>query len=256
MPASWEPRGPAAFAVDWAGTPWTLRLDADVPGLHADDADLGPVLGLESLSERGRRAPTAFAPTQRVKVRNLTDRVIADYAPLGWGALWIRATWSTRDDDALDLLVEVQCRSVDQLHALEVGLLSRLGPDPGPGAHRSVQPRDAHAAGLTYDGRESDLDRLVTGPPGEPLGPWLAPRSARSGQTYAELALADDISRRIHEGTLPFHTTRTSLFGHDLEKGVVLRGRLRALWLPKATAASEVERRFHAFRAEPPPLTT
>jgi hypothetical protein len=70
------------------------------------------------------------------------------------------------------------------------------------------------------------------------------------------MARPEDASRRIHEGRLPFTTTRYGLFGYDLERGVVLRGRLRGFWLPKAEAFSLAEARFRAFMDEPPPLRT
>jgi hypothetical protein len=71
-----------------------------------------------------------------------------------------------------------------------------------------------------------------------------------------ELAHPDDVSRRIHEGTLPFTTTRYALFGHDLEKGVVLRARLRGYWRPKTSALADAERLYAEFLGEPLPLST
>jgi hypothetical protein len=70
-----------------------------------------------------------------------------------------------------------------------------------------------------------------------------------------ELAHRDDVSRRIHEGKLPFSTTRYALFGYDLEKGVVLRARLRAYWISKDDAIEHAERLWAEFLAEPLPLT-
>jgi hypothetical protein len=50
------------------------------------------------------------------------------------------------------------------------------------------------------------------------------------------------------------------LFGHDLERGVVLRGRLRAIWLDQPSNAEGLaalnEAAYDAFCSEPPPLTT
>jgi hypothetical protein len=125
---------------------------------------------------------------------------------------------------------------------------------------------------LSYDGREPDLRRLTTLPPRRDA--FLCPRlvstdhgdRAEAGQEagspsplYAEIVHPDDISRRIREGGRTMasaRTTRYALFGHDLEKGVVLRGRLRGIWLQaddgKQAAFDELEK----FLEEPLPLGT
>jgi hypothetical protein len=252
---TWEGDGPE-FRLDWGGLPWTLRVDDPRPGLRCDAQRIGPLLGLEGLAETGRRGPDALSGATLVGAELRHGRVEATYMPLGWGALRVRAAWAPIPDDGVELEIDVQARTVGQIRGLEVIVLSTLGELPPPGSHRSVHPRDRRAAGLTYDGRESDLDALSTGPPGEPLHPWLAPRAGRPGWTYVEMALPDDVSRRVHEGTLPFTATRHALFGHDLEKGIVLRGRLRAYWLPKDRAYTESERLFDGFRREQPPLKT
>jgi hypothetical protein len=254
MPESWRGGGPR-YEVEWGGIPWELRLDERVPGLYAPRLPLGPVLGLEGLRAVGRSAPGALGGASLVAHETIGPVLSATCAPLGWGALWVQVRWVIIGADTIDLLVEIQARTVGRLHGLEVVIVSALGPQPEAGSHRSIEPRDARAAALTYDGRENDLAALVTGPPGMGLPPWLVPRAGREGWTYAEFGHADDVSRRILEGRLPFHVARHALFGYDLEKGVVLRARLRAAWLPKATAMTEVERRFDAFRREPLPLS-
>ena len=246
----------ASYDLDWGGTTWELRLDRPVPGLYDPATGIGPVLGLEGLRAAGRSAPTALEGAALVSYEAQGSTISATFAPLGWGAIWVNARWTVRNDDTLDLLVEVQARTVNELHGVEVMVLSKLGPMTTPGGHRSVEPRDARSAGLTYDGRELDLAALVTGPPDEHQGPWLVPKTSREGWAYAEFSHANDVSRRILEGKLPFLVARHALFGHDLEKGLVLRARLQATWLPKATAINEVERRFDAFRKEPLPLST
>jgi hypothetical protein len=63
-----------------------------------------------------------------------------------------------------------------------------------------------------------------------------------------------DASRRLVERdgeTSAITSARYALFGLDLEKGVVLRGRLRGVWLQEGDAADDHVRRF---LEEPPPL--
>jgi hypothetical protein len=67
--------------------------------------------------------------------------------------------------------------------------------------------------------------------------------------SYLEFVHPDD--RSPNERPPRSGWTRHSLFGHDLEKGVVLRGRLRGIWLADASdAASQLDRFLH----EPLPL--
>ena len=123
-------------------------------------------------------------------------------------------------------------------------------------APRVVIPRDGSAAALSYDGREPTLSGLSTAPPGDEPALWRVPKSGRDGWTYLEMVHPEDASRRILEGTLPYRSIRYGLFGYDLERGVVLRGRLRGVWLSKDRAHSEGEAVYRGFLAEPPPLTT
>jgi hypothetical protein len=78
---------------------------------------------------------------------------------------------------------------------------------------------------------------------------------------YMELAHPYDVARRIVEGgdpTTPADdqalSIRYGLFGHDLEKGVILRGRLRGLWISKDEAAWLPAVAIREFLDRPPPL--
>ncbi|HEU5116683.1 MAG TPA: hypothetical protein VFT74_08400 [Isosphaeraceae bacterium] len=244
----------AEYAIEWGEARWTLRLDGDRPGLRS--GEIGPLLGLEGLSAVGRWDAGAMSGSSLVNVEERLGRIEATYVPEGWDELTLRAAWSSPSEEVIDLEVQVSTRSVGRLHAVEARVLSTLSPPPGPGVYRSVEPRDARSASFTYDGRETDLSELSTGPPGPIQTPWLAPKSGREGWTYVELVHPDDASRRIMEGRLPFPTCRYGLFGFDLERGVVLRGRLRGVWLPKSEAFEGAERHRDAFLKEPLPLST
>jgi hypothetical protein len=253
MTRSWIGSGPE-YSIEWGGLSWSLPLDRATPGLFSDP--FGPLLGLEGLAEPGHTDPEALSGASLLGHECRFDRVEATYSPSGWGELFVRAAWSPFGDHGMDLEIQVHARSVDRLRATEVKLLSKLGDLPPEGSLRSVEPRDRTSAGLSYDGREVDLSGLVTGPPAALSGPWLAPKTGREGWTYVEMARPEDASRRILEGRLPFVASRYGLFGHDLERGVVLRGRLRAFWLPKASAFGHAEREYRRFIDEPPPLST
>jgi hypothetical protein len=246
MNRHWTKATGPTYETAWGGIEWTLRLWSD---------RLGPLLALEGLSEVGRREVGAISARSLVGQECRFDRVEATYRPAGWGEMTVRAAWFPLPDEGIGLEVEMSARSVEELHRVEIMVLSALD-SPTAGLHRAVEPRDREAAALSYDGRESDLGALVTGPPGEPIGPWLASKPGREGWAYLELIHPDDASRRISEGKLPFKATRYGLFGYDLERGVVLRGRMRGYWSPLAEAFALAEAKTREFLAEPPPLRT
>jgi hypothetical protein len=253
MMRRWDGSG-SEYAIEWGESRWVLKLDETRPGLRS--GEIGPLLALEGLSAVGRWDAEATSGRSLVSAEQRLGRIEATYVPEGWDELTLRAAWSSPSDDVIDLEIEISTRSVGRLKSVEARVLSTLTPPPGPGVYRSVEPRDARSAGLTYDGRETDLSELSTGPPGPIRTPWLAPKSGREGWTYVELVHPDDASRRLFEGRLPFPTCRSGLFGFDLERGVVLRGRLRGIWLRKSEAFAGAERHLDAFLKEPPPLST
>ncbi len=220
MTRQWTGNGPS-YEIDWCGISWTLGVDRPLPGLRSDD--FGPLLGLEGVARAGFSENEILSGATLLGHECRFDRVEATYAPRDWGSLIVRAAWSPHGDFGMDLEVQVLAMSVGELKAVEVKILSSLRDLPPRGVHRSVEPRDPPSAALSYDGREDDLDKLVTGPPGDPMGPWLASKTGRDGRAYVEMVRPEDASRRISEGKLPFTATRYGLFGHDLEKGVVLR---------------------------------
>ena len=140
-----------------------------------------------------------------------------------------------------------------------------------PGAHcHYLDPRDVHAAAFSYDGREpaSVLRCLMTMPVPASSTPSLVPDAfVLSGPgpfprpAYLEMARPNDCARRIVSDTVPAgapplssQSIRYGLFGHDLEKGVVLRGRIRGLWIDSDSSLEERKARYEAFLQEPPSL--
>jgi hypothetical protein len=241
------------FTIIWAGQPWTLRAGGDRPGLYRES--VGPLLGLEGIAARGRRDCKALGRASLIGTEERLGRVEATYLPLGWGELTVRASWAPADAEAIDLEVEVKARSVGQLKAVEILTVNQVGREQPRERAWRVWPRDARCASLTYDGREPDLSGFTTVPPG-PLSvhpPWLAPCDACPGWSYLALAHPDDVSRRLTDGPI---IVRDALFGHDLERGVVLRGRLRGVWLPAPVALEAAQAQFERFLAQPLPLAT
>jgi hypothetical protein len=264
MSPRWEGSGPE-FHLVWGGRTWSLKVDDSRPGLRTLDENhaepVGPLLALEGVAEVGRWAPEALSGATLVGYERRFERVEATYAPPGWGELAVRAAWEPSGHDGVDLEIQMSALSVDRLKAVEVKLVSVLPERTTTRRRRWVEPRDVRSAGLSYDGREADARGLTTLPPAveETLAPRVLPAPWSDGQSYVEMVPLRDVSRRITEGgtiSSVGHTTRYGLFGHDLEKGVVLRARLRGLWTDSKAPVAEALEHLAQFLQEPLHLGT
>jgi hypothetical protein len=258
------------YTLSWGGRHWTLKFDEDDPGLSCDvGAWSARLLSLHGLATVGRFEDQVFASATLVSVEQYRNRVQATYAPRGWGGLTVRAAWSPSCGGAgVDLEVQASASSVGLLRDVEVMIQSewqrRDGLETSTEMRRHVFPRDARAAALSSDGRETpgDLCRIV------PLGATKSPRpnvftpwGNDDGLTYIEMVQPNDVARQIQiepaYPVLPYLDSlalQYGLFGHDFEKGVVFRARLRAYWASSKIDASEVSSRYKQFLNEPPPL--
>ncbi len=270
----WQGDGPV-FTTLVDGRPWRLDLDSARPGLAWSESPLGArLLGLDHVAAVGRRDESAFDAVSLDSFERHRGRVQAIFAPAGWRGLKVRTAWApTPDQDGFDLEVQVWSTSTGVFRRLELAVATSWSDgSAGPLNPRrwSVEPRDVHAAALSYDGREAadTLHSLTTRPvPDESpraLEPICCPIPGPSPSgpgCYLEMVRPDDCARRvIGVGTAEGdparggQTIRYGLFGHDLEKGVVLRGRIRGVWLSPATGEDGRRRRLEAFLSEPPAL--
>jgi hypothetical protein len=268
----WQGDGPH-FLIEAAGRPWGLDLDEAQPGLRWSDArSTARLLALHHIAAPGRRDERAFERTALVSLEHHRGRVRATFAPRGWHGLTVRATWEpTPHAEGFDLEVQVTVTSPGVLRRVEVAVasswaLATTGRPPAV-AYR-VEPRDVLAAALSYDGREPPdvLHSLTTLPVPPTFTRSLSPQMAREpgpprDRWYLELVQPNDCARRIiGEASAPADAApggisiRYGLFGHDLEKGVVLRGRVRGSWIDSPSPEPEARRRLEAFVSEPPPL--
>jgi hypothetical protein len=212
----WTGSGPS-FGLRWGGRLFELATDSERPGLRELQGGPGVLLGLDGLAAQGREGSGALGKSSLVSVENRLGRVEAVYAPEGWGMLRVRAAWIPRSDDVLDLEIQLQAASVGDLKAVEVLVSSDL---------------DTDGAGL-----DSPFLSHLAGP-------------SAAASAYVEMVHPDDRSPRPG-ARLP---GRYALFGLDLERGVILRGRLRGIWLATEPVEAEVSRLFDEFVKEPLPL--
>jgi hypothetical protein len=267
----WKGNGPE-FTSSGGGRQWTLKLDEAAPGLAGTDGrTLAKLLALHEVSAVGRCEEGAFNGSTLTGFARHRGRIEATFAPPGWGGLSVRAVWGPSSaGDGVDLEVQVSATSVGVLKRLEVGVLSQWGVEfrePPLVLASQVEARDVRSAAASYDGRESasTLQRLTTLPvPASPQGVMprilVLPESPEDA-CYIEMVQPNDCARRIirepaAEPSVPgmILSTRYGLFGHDLEKGVVLRARLRGLWIRSKTPEVDARARYEQFVREPPPL--
>jgi hypothetical protein len=267
--SAWRRSG-SEYDLAWAGGEWTLDLQGEFPGLLRPGV-AGSILSLEGVASAGRSEVGVFRRGNLRDVELIRGRVQATYEPPGWGDLRVRAAW--RPDEGgryIDLEVQVTARSVDELASLEVLVASHfLGPvTPAGGLASWVRPRDAHSATLSYDGRVpvEELARLTTLAIPSARHPAFGPVQVRSPWSdlpgcLVEMVHPHDESRQIILGTTSTEppansavAVRHALFGHDLEKGVALRGRLRAMWVAGLETGWDSMRAFREFVESPPPL--
>lgn len=266
----WRGDGPV-LTSELAGRTWRLALDAPHPGLSWADAGYqARILTLDHIATTGRRDPSVFAGVSLASWTRHGTRLEVTFAPPAWPGLNVRAAWSpTADKTGFDLEVQVWITSTAVLRRLEIAVSSlwwrETDSPPDPGSYL-VEPRDARAAALSYDGRKPAewLQSLTTLPVPSTSPHVLAPRqwpiaSPSPGSIYVEMIPPDDCARRIigepkDSGDHGTSWTGYALFGHDLEKGVVLRGRVRGCWIASTQPEEETARRYESFLKEPPPL--
>ena len=268
----WQGHG-SDLTIQLLGRPWNLPLDNPKPGLcRSDGPSTACLLGLHHISTTGRRDEGVFVASSLIEVECHRGRVQATFEPRGWHGLRVRAAWEpTPDRDGFDLEVQVSVASTGTLRRFEVAVDSRLSETAGlsrPDRMYRVEPRDVHAAGTSYDGREPpNLLHSLTTMPVPATSPHALPPliigdpGVIPGKSYVEMVRPDDCARRIAAAsgdTGPSSdrasSLRYGLFGHDLEKGVVLRGRIRGIWVDSASLEGEVRRQHERFLEEPPSL--
>jgi hypothetical protein len=267
----------ADFLIEWRGSRWRLQVDAPVPGLRSVESGRAIALGIEGLAARGEAVLSLGQQVTLTGIESIHGRVQATYELDRWGGLVLRASWYpvAHQPDWLDLEVQVSTKTSEPTQGLEVYIASGLhelaGAETAERVDLVVEPRDARAAASSYDGRESAsrLTRLITRPLPSRVStafqpsPRTLPGLAESG-AYVEFVHRHDVARRVFlSATSPAAgaadesaewITRHALFGHDLEKGVVLRSHLRAIFLEEEFSGADLDSLYTTFRGEPPPL--
>ncbi len=221
---------------------WTWDPAAAAPGLVLSGiAPCARLLTLEGMAcgPSGAGLTLLGAP---VRAERLHDRVIADYTVTLGGEVAVRATWMpTHGLDGVDLFVEASTPTVGEVADLRLIIGGSM-----PGA-RSIQvARASHVP--------EHRGELGFMPPAVEATITLVRDPAFAGRAYVELVLPLGLAGverpSITSGLLP----RYAFFGGDLERGVVVRGRVRGAWVPDGEAELQADALWHAFRSLPPAL--
>jgi hypothetical protein len=270
----WQGDGPV-FTIEAEGRTWRLDLESPHPCLAWSDTHTAArLLEVDHVAAAGRRDESAFDGASLVSFERHRGRIQAIYAPREWTGLNVRTAWSeTPERDGFDLEVQVWSTSTGVFRRLEVAISnswSHRATANRPARFYSIETRDAQAAALTYDGREPvEVLRVLGATSVQDPSPHRLPPAflripggpPRSRWCYLEMVRPDDCARRIFGDVVTGEdlarktvSNRYGLFGHDLEKGVVLRGRLRGVLMARLASPAERHRRYDAFLAEPPAL--
>lgn len=216
------------------------RVDLEHPELGFQLQQFGdqPLRDCQLLGVELGRPGDAPPPDGYVREGDL----VATYAPTESLPRRVQTYWrlhEAQDRLVLDLQVSVQTPLLDALPRVQVVTRlpqSRLWSLEGPG--RPLTP----------------LDRPLESP--APDFPPYVLVTQPAGITYIELIHPDDFggfAAEIAEGV----SWRHSLFGDSLEKGVILRARLRSLWMPAVEdPAAAATAAFIDFLSDPLPLST
>lgn len=272
-----------AYRLNHSGFRASVALRGPAPGLRklsltwGDDTLKwpGPVLGVHSIEVAGKPPfPVGFAatrPDHRLRA-NLLDVQLDETSRC---PVRLQVYWSAARARQIDL--EVLATTVHEFAKLEVltrstapvketlarsECLIRSSADrrwidvreaSRVGAEWLVIPRDRDAAALALDGRSPRLDESILAPPFH--SPIVCYRPAGRSWSYVEMTHPADCVRIIAQCERASVSWGFGLFGLDIEKGVILRGRVRAAFIPRHRDTDQATRLFRQFVAEPPHLS-
>ncbi len=200
-----------------------LRVDCDpMTGLMIREEELGiafgPVLGLEIVDANDLGKKPLAEPGFVPEVVCRQDTLLVKYLPTPNRPVECHAHWQVRSARQIDL--EISALTPGLWHGLYLQTLTQL-------PFGQIEVVDTSSFPLAMGRFEQS--------------PW----------TYIEMLHPHDAAGlEFSHGLL-----RQQLFGHDLEKGVILRGRLRALLIPRENDLQVALKAFEQFVQEEPNLS-
>ncbi|MFZ5828875.1 MAG: hypothetical protein ACOY3P_02250 [Planctomycetota bacterium] len=249
-------------------SPWTIHDDRavlELPGLQGEVHLLVPALGLHRIRCHGCEYPQAqllgvvgdsIANPTRGDVIEWHVRgceLVAAYRPAADTAMRVDAVWKAMMTEAdvpapaLELMISVHTQLLEAWP--ELSAVSRW---PG---ELVLQLAECESEGFNAV-RLAPAQPTALGPDaGAPC--WLVREPTRWGCAQM-MCPADDQGSTLTYWPAPEAAVRLThrLFARQLEKGVLLRGRIRSLLMRATEEDATVAGLFRAFTAEPPMLST
>lgn len=271
---------PGGYVLRQQGLSASLTFRGPTPGLRhvsppCGESPLrwpGPVLAVRAVLVAGRRpfrvGSRASRPTHRLR----TGVVDVHFEPSRPCPVRLHLYWSDATDEQLDL--EVLVSSLDPFQHLEVLTLSRVpratvllpvpvnsdelewldvGSMPGRGTQWLAVPRDRETDGSGPDGRPPELAEMILARPY--AFPVALYRPTGQDWSYVEMSRSEDCARILARTARSRVDVSFGLFGLDTEKGVILRGRVRAVFIPRDQDTERGRELWKQFMTEPPHLS-
>lgn len=211
----WTPAGPH-WQLTANGRPITCEPRRGLTLPLSAGVNVGPLLGIEVVDAADLQPQPFVTPAEEATWENV---LLAQFKPTASRPVECHARWRVANENVLDL--EVSALTPGLWQGLAVTTASHLPP----GEYEIVATDD------------------------QPLVIW---RAKDLPLFYAEMC-------HPHDGSF-FEVSvsgaiRFRLFEHDLEKGVILRGRLRGQWFPAGAGHEAVLAAYRAFVKEPANLS-
>lgn len=222
----------------WQGTAPEFSIDVQKPELGLQqvrpDRSLPPLAQAMPLRVELVRPGTATPIASDSYVRG--DDLIASYStsdsPFGWQIYWRRA----ETDSGLEVVLSLQNRLLSGNPAIRI--TSCLPSNETWYFDASGQPLDAQA--------------VTSGK----VRPAIVAIALDNQWAYAEWVHPADVQDIQLLRSATTVTTEWTVFGDDLEKGVIRRARLRGEFLLRESLTTELPTRLHSFLHSPIPLST
>ncbi len=189
----------------------------------------------------------------------------------------VQVYWDTSRRHRIEM--QILATTIDEFEKFEVTTWSQV-PQTGRSSHRSeclvsvsahagrwvdvheastlaadwlVVPRDETCAALSLDRRHPPAGKSVLAPPFH--SPIVCYRPAGKNWSYIEMSHPEDCIRIVARPRPKSIEWGFGLFGLDIEKGVILRGRILGAFIPRRRDLHIAEKIFGKFLAEPPHLS-
>jgi hypothetical protein len=277
MAAPWRP-APQGYALNHSGISGLLVAVGQTPGLRNLGFDFistarawsGPILAVQAIEFAGSRLYRVGTPGRQPIQRLRTNLVDVQFEAVPSCPARVQLYWKAvrARQVELETLVAIST-AVERLEAFTISRIPcfqallplaaakpvwlDLAEAPRWGARWLVAPRDHAAARFSLDGRFPRFGELALAPPYR--YPLVLYRLTDPDWSYVEISHSDDCARIVARRDRTTAWVHFGLFGLDIEKGVILRGRVRGVFLKRDHDTARAIELYEQLTAESPRLS-